>query len=784
MKNKNLLGLTTGVLMFGMGLTSQAQTYCTPGYGDCTDGDEITNVTFAGINNNSTCSADYGYSDFTSISASVVPGNPYLLSVTIPEHIDDEAAAVWIDFNQNGIFDASEFFDLGFSPEEGSTLTLNITIPLTATLGATRMRVKAQYYEAILADEACDEPYIEYGEIEDYSVIITSGIPCTGTPSTGTVTSSVAAACGSTPIVLNTDITPEDGFTYQWQNSTDGGTTWNNLGTAQIAPSYTTTQTQASQYRLIVTCTNSALSDTSAAVSVTQNAPATCFCVPTLDCTDNDVITNVTFGTINNTTTCGANGYGNYTTLPAVDVFTSQSYPISVTVGSGYTSESVSVWIDYNQNGAFEANEFTYIGTGSGSVVSNSIAIPTTAATGNTRMRVRVAAVGSALATPNLACDEDQGYGETEDYLVNIKTVIDSVTVSTQGGVPAEIATTTGTLQVVATVYPSTANQAVTWSITPETGTATISATGLVTAQTAGTVWAKAVSAEDITKFDSLLITIDNVVVTVDSVVVSTQGGVPAIIATPTGTLQVVAVVYPSTISQNVTWSIIPATGTATISATGLVTAQSAGTVWAKATSTVDVSKFDSLLITINNTVVNVDSVVVNTQGGVAAIITTPSGTLPLVATVYPSTVAQTVNWSIIPVTGTATISTAGVVTATGNGTVWAKAVSTADGTKSDSILVTITLQSFSIGDLYTAVDFNLFPNPTSDVVTLTTSKTHGTLQLQLMDLTGKVLTSRAIQNNELNSGIMVDLSALSSGMYFIKLQGKDVNISKTVIRR
>ncbi|MEI6683957.1 MAG: T9SS type A sorting domain-containing protein [Bacteroidota bacterium] len=82
---------------------------------------------------------------------------------------------------------------------------------------------------------------------------------------------------------------------------------------------------------------------------------------------------------------------------------------------------------------------------------------------------------------------------------------------------------------------------------------------------------------------------------------VATQGAVPATITTPLGTLQMVATVFPATANQNVTWSIVPGTGSASISAGGLVTAISNGTVYAKATAVQDVTVKDSLLVTISN---------------------------------------------------------------------------------------------------------------------------------------------------------------------------------------
>src|SRR5690606_22029355 len=85
------------------------------------------------------------------------------------------------------------------------------------------------------------------------------------------------------------------------------------------------------------------------------------YCEPELDCTDGDLILNVTFAGINHDSGCSPNGYGDYTNLVG-NVNAGETYPIEVTVGDGWAFESVSVWIDYNNNGTFEENEFTYVG--------------------------------------------------------------------------------------------------------------------------------------------------------------------------------------------------------------------------------------------------------------------------------------------------------------------------------------------------------------------------------------------------------------------------------------
>lgn len=153
-------------------------------------------------------------------------------------------------------------------------------------------------------------------------------------------------------------------------------------------------------------------------------------CIPVLDCTDGDLITNVELPDLGftNASACGVDGYTDYTSLTIPDIEAGASTPINVTVGSGFANESVSVWIDYNDNGVFEASEFTYIGTGSGSVVNGTLVIPAASPLGEHMMRVRVAAVAATGATDDLACDEAQVYGETEDYKIN---VIEELSVNT-----------------------------------------------------------------------------------------------------------------------------------------------------------------------------------------------------------------------------------------------------------------------------------------------------------------------------------------------------------------
>ncbi|WP_022822025.1 gliding motility-associated C-terminal domain-containing protein [Hymenobacter norwichensis] len=116
---------------------------------------------------------------------------------------------------------------------------------------------------------------------------ISLGSNCLGVPVGGTATASPASVCPSQPVVLGlTGATVSGGITYQWQASTDGGTTFTDIAGATTNP-YTVRPTVTTQYRARLTCrlqsTNSAavtatvLPNTAAVSYVAQGAAAT-FC--------------------------------------------------------------------------------------------------------------------------------------------------------------------------------------------------------------------------------------------------------------------------------------------------------------------------------------------------------------------------------------------------------------------------------------------------------------------------------------------------------------------------
>ncbi|WP_310557374.1 reprolysin-like metallopeptidase [Flavobacterium sp.] len=156
----NVVSITT--------LAAPTITYCASTSSNTND-ERIGKVVFGTISNTSTGTA--GYENFTTLSTNAARGTAYTITITPTwtSTIYSEGYAVWIDYNKNGLFtDAGE---LVFSKAASRTTpaTGSFTIPSTASLGTTRMRV-SMAYNAI--PTSCQS--FTYGQVEDYTVNITA----------------------------------------------------------------------------------------------------------------------------------------------------------------------------------------------------------------------------------------------------------------------------------------------------------------------------------------------------------------------------------------------------------------------------------------------------------------------------------------------------------------------------------------------------------------------------------------------------------------------------------
>jgi hypothetical protein len=252
------------------------------------------------------------------------------------------------------------------------------------------------------------------------------------------VASSATTVCGVTAITLTASgvAAGTTGLSYQWQSSPAGTNTFTNLGTAQTSVLYTVaSQAAATDYRVVVTCTASNASATSSIVSIAQTPFANCYCAVVSTGT-NEYIKSVTLpgapGFTNATGANSTNGYGDFTTSSAYTTTLSRGATanLSVTVRSNNTGSQGGLWVDYDQNGVFDASEYTLVGnsslTGTDVVFPVALAVPATALAGPTRLRVRwrngslTAADACTTNTATSCVNGCNWYGETEDYLVTI----------------------------------------------------------------------------------------------------------------------------------------------------------------------------------------------------------------------------------------------------------------------------------------------------------------------------------------------------------------------------
>ncbi|MNK18882.1 hypothetical protein D3C87_370970 [compost metagenome] len=596
---KSLAFVSIQLLLLSFSSNVFSQAGCLPAFQYNADGNMITRVQFGTIDKTSpfTSGTTPVYEDFTSNSTDVTIGDSYTISIKGPSSTFPSDVMVFIDWNQNGLFDEAGIYIGSISPANPAnavTISASITIPANALTGTTKLRIVKNTNVTALSNPsapntivtACDQN-LRAGQTEDYSLNVLPGAPnCTGDPGPnigdlGCVTftykgvptqyTTVRAAdgniwlqqnLGSNRVATASNDTVAFGDLFQWGRWDDGHQSRTSaLSTVAPAPNNPSGLTANPQF-----LNSTPVWWDAAALTDTWNAE--------------------TPGNVSVTNGCDpCKALGNEWHLPsesewetAVDADTMNNilsaFESTLKLATGGTR---------NASGTFD-----FVGL-RGYYWSN-----TTSSSG-----------GKMLYYSNFIVNPSAGYPRRQGGAIRClkaapANTVASIDVVTQNSVPATITTNAGTLQTEAVILPAAANQDVTWSIVNGTGTATISTNGLVTAQANGTVWAKAISVENTAIMDSLLITISNQLIPVQSIDVVTQNNVTAAITTNGGTLQTQAIILPAAANQDVTWSIVNGTGTATIATNGLVTALTNGTVWAKAISVENTTIKDSLLITIS----------------------------------------------------------------------------------------------------------------------------------------------------------------------------------------
>jgi chitodextrinase len=156
--NSNTVSVTT--------LAVATVTYCAS-RGNTTVDEFINRVQLGTINNLS--GNNGGYGNFTALSTNLVRGtsNTITITPTWTGTVFREAYRVWIDYNKDGDFlDAGEQV-VNVSRTTATPIARSFTVPTTALLGSTRMRVSMKYNASPTSCEIFAD-----GEVEDYTVNI------------------------------------------------------------------------------------------------------------------------------------------------------------------------------------------------------------------------------------------------------------------------------------------------------------------------------------------------------------------------------------------------------------------------------------------------------------------------------------------------------------------------------------------------------------------------------------------------------------------------------------
>jgi len=323
--------------------------------------------------------------------------------------------------------DGTSFSNVVNGTPAGATYTNADTATLTVATTSATLTTGTYYYQALVSGTTPCLPIASAAARLNVFAPAISSQPA-----------NAAAYTGTTPTFTVVSTTP--GATYQWQyatalagpyenvaNATPAGITYTGADTATLSVvlSSTASASVARYYRAVVTAGGCSSNSTGAQLSISA------YCAPTstnaaMSATNgitNVVISNVTAGTnLTQASSAVAPWYALYTDT-SLNVVQGQSMSVAITFGSDATQHSA-VWIDYNRNGGFEADENVGISTAASVTGANgtkvyTFEIPYTAATGITRMRIRGGA--NAVYTVAGACTP-AAYGETEDYVLNIST--------------------------------------------------------------------------------------------------------------------------------------------------------------------------------------------------------------------------------------------------------------------------------------------------------------------------------------------------------------------------
>lgn len=367
----------------------------------------INQVNVADLSHSSATNTQ-AYSDFTDQSANLTRGFVHEVAISTDYNALQFSGifSIWIDFNQNGIFEGVELAFQSNGPEVSTSGT--IFIPPSALLGSTRMRVALHedYYDP------CGMSSL-FGEVEDYCVFISEPTECLPPANIQAEANnnSVNLSWLGNILIDEYIINYQENGTSDWQSST---VTSSNLIIYDLTP--------CTSYDFFLTSVcDGETSSASPILSFTTKGCGTCldedYCEVIPGNVSFEWIETVSFNDLYNNSGSN-NGYVHFTDY-TTSVIPGGTYTFTLEPGfsNDFFNENFYVWIDYNRDGVYnDVTEKVMQSTSTnGDIIIQEVQIPLNAQTGATRMKIAMKYI-DPIYNP---C-EGGFFGEIEEYCINI----------------------------------------------------------------------------------------------------------------------------------------------------------------------------------------------------------------------------------------------------------------------------------------------------------------------------------------------------------------------------
>lgn len=396
--------------------------YCDSYASDISDS-KINSFKMADISTSTSPTLCESYTDYTAVPGNIAGGQLVTIEIengSCSGFFYDSYIGVYIDYNLSGTYEKATELVYGYGPitNFNSIPSFSFNVPTAAPAGITGMRVILQEGDSV--PNPCGE--YTYGETEDYLLNITAAVPCSGPPSPGATLSTESTVCPNEQFTLTiSNYQSNSGISYQWQTSPDNSPgSYTNINGATSA-SRLQSQTSAKWYRCKVTCDNTGAVTESGPIFIDMKPFYACYCASYAINPEDTKIDTVKIGNMiagSSPTNCET-----YTDNTALNLDVDKTFPVSIKIDNGacggqFYEAYVAVFIDYDKNNVYAANEMVYSfgpTTDLHSIPDGLFTIPAGTQLGKTGMRI-VIAEGESVPT---ACGT-YDWGETEDYVINI----------------------------------------------------------------------------------------------------------------------------------------------------------------------------------------------------------------------------------------------------------------------------------------------------------------------------------------------------------------------------